>query len=93
VSVWFCTTVIPLAEGGAVHRKLYIRADRWHDAQAWARRQFQTDSVECVRSGQDCADWEIRFVGNDFNHGSSIEHFRMQVRQIKQGGWTEWEDA
>lgn len=74
------------------HQKLYIFAERWHEACQYAKAIFQTDAPEWRVSEQE-PDVMLRFVGDDYDHGGSKNCRRMQVREITNTGWSDWRNC
>lgn len=66
-------------------RPVVVEATRWFDARAWARSYFNTDELFESETKQP-PDVELKWEGDDFNHGGTPDGRRLFVRS-RAGQW------
>jgi hypothetical protein len=72
---------------------LIIDASSWVDAR-FVALTLLGEGVEVVRTSEPIeAAYEVRWVGTDYTGKSAEERRHMEIRENKEGTWTEWKNV
>lgn len=94
--IWYCEP----SELDDLRRAIYVQVDYWSDAFAFAQKHFGgcdrpnvvlAEKSEHPLAPDAMANFELRYVGDDYIHGGGPKGRHLEVRARRGDAWSEWE--